>query len=391
MRYICTRCKSTSVDGNLWCQEMDCPAGTLPLILQYGDMLGNIKIIKLVCVLRTATIYQAEREGKPILLKVANPGADNENALHEEADALYALIDPRYKHPGIPTWLPHGAVDTKRTYGMVEFQGQMRHYIVMAWVDGDLLTGVLLDNPQMWHVHVGWFLLSLTEAIIRLHQGRGVLHLNLTPDKILVVRNGLGVPQPLLLDLGLLHPLTAPPIDVKRGEAMRALMQPSYTAPELIKGGALTPCTEVYGIGLIGYEMLEGKPAFPQQLRKSEDVTKAILGAPGTQRPKLERDDLPTQPIPKARWREAHITGKDVLPLRDVMSYTLMIKPEDRFYQDVRQFRHAIYAIYGDVQDKRRTDWRRVLRNGAIGLAVIATALMVLSILIPLVVSLTQG
>ncbi len=392
MRYICTRCKSTSVDGNLWCQEVDCPAGTLPLILQYGDMLGSIKIVKLLCVLRTAAIYAAERDGAPLLLKVANPGKDNEDALHREADALYTLTHSRLHHPAIPTWIPHGAVDPARRYGMVEFRGQERHYTALKWVDGDLLTAALLDNPQLWHVHVGWFMLTLAGAIIRIHQGPKALHLNLTPDAILVVRNNLGVPQPLLLDLGLLRPI-GETLNAKEVDRLRAFTQPAYTAPELITGGTLSYATDVHDLGVLLYEMLEGKPAFPQALRKSEEVTRAIAAPandPQYPRPAVARADLPMQPIAEARWKAPHLQGDQIAPLRDIVSYAIARNPAER-YQSVDHFRQAIYALYGDVKDKRRLDWRRGVQNIGVGVAVVAAALMVLAILIPLVVALTTG
>ena len=82
MRHICSHCRLTSPDGNLWCQEVDCPAGSLPLLFKYGDFLGNLKILELMRVLKTATIYKVERgidkDHEVLILKVANPGAENE-------------------------------------------------------------------------------------------------------------------------------------------------------------------------------------------------------------------------------------------------------------------------------------------------------------------------
>src|SRR5690606_14454225 len=136
MRHICSRCKLTSADGNLWCQEIDCPAGTLPALLRYGDYLGNLKIIQLKRVLRNTTIYKAERSiddkrVETFFLKVANPGAENEQYLCEEAAALQRLCDGKAVHPALPVWRHHGATNGQDPFGIVSLRDQTRFYYLM--------------------------------------------------------------------------------------------------------------------------------------------------------------------------------------------------------------------------------------------------------------------
>jgi hypothetical protein len=48
---------------------------------QIGDFLGNLKILELMRVLKTSTIYKVERgidkDREVLILKVANPGTEN--------------------------------------------------------------------------------------------------------------------------------------------------------------------------------------------------------------------------------------------------------------------------------------------------------------------------
>src|SRR5258706_1929603 len=81
-------------------------------------------------------------------------------------------------------------------------------------VKRDVLSHFLLNNPEPWHQHVGWFIKTLAEAVHYLHnlalrEGEaGYLHLNLNPDNIMVRLNKAGVPQPLIIDIGILQPIS---------------------------------------------------------------------------------------------------------------------------------------------------------------------------------------
>lgn len=48
MKQVCLLCERTSPGGDLFCQETYCPAEMSPTILDHGDMLGDIEIVKSV-------------------------------------------------------------------------------------------------------------------------------------------------------------------------------------------------------------------------------------------------------------------------------------------------------------------------------------------------------
>ena len=56
---FCERCKRLTIDGNLWCQDRDCPAEQGYPVFAYGDNLGDLKITKLITVWRTAALYES--------------------------------------------------------------------------------------------------------------------------------------------------------------------------------------------------------------------------------------------------------------------------------------------------------------------------------------------
>lgn len=382
MRHICSHCRLTSPDGNLWCQEVDCPAGSLPLLFKYGDYLGNLKILELMRVLRSATLYKVERglddERQVLILKVANPGAENEAYLRNEAEALRTITTRgRDLHPALPNWQPHGAVNGQDAYGIATYGEQTRYFFLMDYIEGEFLTDSLLDNPQPWHEDVGWFMLSLAEAVIRIEKITERLHLNINPDVVLVRRNNAGVPQPVLMDMGLLFP-NGKQLPATEAQALQRHLLAAYTAPELIHGGTLTPQADVYTLGLILYEMLAGKPAYPYALRRTEDIYEEIKQVS----PVLKRTDLPVTPRRGRKGGKSASEGID--GLLDIVQRAVRHDHPKR-YAKAAEFRAALLNLYGEVVNKRRfdmdaflSDARRVVTYTSVGLVV----LFVLSILI---------
>ncbi len=375
MRHICSHCRLTSPDGNLWCQEVDCPAGSLPLLFKYGDYLGNLKILELMRVLRTATIYKVERgidkERQFLILKVANPGTENEAYLRNEAEALRTItMSNRDQHSALPTWQPHGAVNGQDAYGIATYGEQTRYFFLMDYIEGEFLTDSLLDNPQPWHEDVGWFMLTLSEAVIRVEKITERLHLNVNPDVVLVRRNNAGVPQPVLLDMGLLFP-NGKMLPATEAQALQHHLMAAYTPSELIHGGTLTPTADVYTLGLILYEMLAGKPAFPYTLRRTEDIYEEIKQVS----PVLKRADLPVSPRRGRKGARGSAEGID--SLLDIVQRAVRHDHPKR-YTNVAEFRQALLNLYGEVVNKKRFDMdqffkdvRKVVVYSSIGLLVL--------------------
>lgn len=337
MRHICSRCRLTSEDGNLWCQEADCPAGDMPVLFNYGDMLGNIRILELRRVLPTAAIYKADREGTPYYIKIANRDPKAELYLQREAELWWKITHSKNAHDSIAHWVDHGAVNPD-AHGMVTVKDNLRYYVLLEYQDGDFLEDVLLDNAQPWHEHVAWFIYSLAEALLAFYGTTGCLHLNLSPRVLMVVKNKAGVPQPLLMDMG----LGKKPNDYFSGSELvqyQGFMLPAYTPRQLVEGGALTEAADVHSLGLLLYEMLSGEPAYPYLLRKSDDIFQAVRrGIPQ----RLRRDDLNHPP------RRIKNRPSDSSMLTIVES---CLNPTG--YSSVAEAYQALYTLYGPVTDKR--------------------------------------
>jgi serine/threonine protein kinase len=378
MKHICSRCKLMSEDGNLWCQEVDCPAGTLPLLMRYGDYLGNLKILELKRVLLSATIYKVERgfgkEAEVFLMKMANPGSDNEEYVRREAEALRLLSEGRTHPSGLPRWQPHGATNGQDPFGIAALGEQTRFYYLMEYVEGEFLFDTLLDNPQPWHEHVGWYMMSLCETLYEVQRLTGCLHLNINPDVLLVRRNNAGVFQPVLVDMGLQLPPETPVTHDNLARFQQHLL-PAYTPPELVSGGTISARADVFCLGLVMYEMLAGKPAYPYARRRTEDIYRALRQLP----PRLHRVDLPVL----ARF--ARRPRQQPVPMLEVLQSAIGGK-----YSDVSELRGALFDLYGTIEDRYKFDFGIFFRRAGLTIAIITVIAFLVYILFIFVTALGQ-
>ena len=314
MKRICQRCNVISQDFNLWCQEIYCPAENATEIFGNGEWFGPIEIIDTLVVTRSAIIYHAARGVEEILLKVANLGC--EEKLRSEALAFLQLAKSG-QHPLLPVLLPahqQGSIE-KHPYGWTVINGKLKYYEVFKYVDGSILRNLLLTNPQPWFQHAGWIVLSIADVVYYLHKS-GRLHLCLNPGVVLVRYDKKGNPRPMLLDLGVGKP------DKNLSEIWNATFNlPAYTAPEIAAGaGVVSPATDVYGLGMLLYEMLAGRPAVEYHLQRDEAVLRKVLE--GKFKP-TGRVDLKN--IPEAT--EKAINREPAQRFPDVLAFVRALQP----------------------------------------------------------------
>src|SRR5262249_32602130 len=152
MNRFCERCQRTTVDGNLWCPEVDCPAEERFPVLHYGDFLGDLKITKVMRVWRTAALYEATRGDDKVMVKVAHGSEDSEGRLRGGAAAFkffhrrgwspfgFLRGFPPSDRPLLPELLPPYPVASKRPFGEISFRGDTKFYSVFKPLEGKFLS-----------------------------------------------------------------------------------------------------------------------------------------------------------------------------------------------------------------------------------------------------------
>jgi eukaryotic-like serine/threonine-protein kinase len=130
-----------------------------------------------------------------------------------------------------------------------------RPYFVMEYVEGRPITAYAGEGQLSIEDRLHLFL-RVCRAVQHAHQSL-VVHRDLKPANILVDAEG----EPKLLDFGI-----AKLLDPSSFGGMTALtglapgpMTPDYASPEQLAGGPVTTATDVYGLGLLLYELLVGQ------------------------------------------------------------------------------------------------------------------------------------
>ncbi len=364
MHRFCERCERVTQDGNLWCQDKDCPAEEGFPVFVYGDYLGDLKVTKLVRVWRTAALYEAQRGKTEVLLKVAHPDDDCAERLKREALVLEALT-PRQtglfafirsflpvSRPILPIIQAPYPNRSKRVHGEISFRGEPRVFSVLSHAKGKILSDLILENPQIWHYQAAWIVTTLAHALRPLVRSNKC-HLSISPDIVLVDTDRDGNLRPMLLDLGFI----VDGGDVDGHYDWSKLTEPAYTAPELL---AYTPSrtvgleADVYSLGMVFYEMLSGHPGFESKLRRDEQVREDVT---------QNRKPLPVGRPELEQAGVARVVERAIAPV-------------GRF-NNVLELSDALTAIYSAPPPERRAIPRRLyVLLAALGVFLLGTGLV---------------
>ena len=207
----------------------------------------------------SSTVFLAEDPnlGQLAVLKLLN--ADDKEAVYlfQKEARLTRLLD----HPNILKVLSAGVTDDDRPYFISEYlEGRTIGAILAS--SGPLSTSRSLD------VAIG-----VSEALQYCHNW-GVVHRDLKPTNVLIP----GWPaapefkRAKILDFGV-----AGRLDHGRTQAGMVFGTPRYMSPEQITGEAQTPATDVYGLGLLLFEMLIGH-APASRLKDTLELIRTIVG-----------------------------------------------------------------------------------------------------------------
>ncbi|WP_371930482.1 serine/threonine-protein kinase [Streptomyces poriferorum] len=155
-----------------------------------------------------------------------------------------ARITARIQHPGVP-----------QVYDAVLDDSYERMFLVMELVDGMPLSTYIHPErllPVSWAVAVA---AQVATVLSHAHEVP-VIHRDLKPSNILVARDG----TVKVLDFGIAAILRT---DVTKLTATGSPIGTyQYMAPEQVRGGRISPQTDLYALGCVLHELLSGRVLF---------------------------------------------------------------------------------------------------------------------------------
>jgi eukaryotic-like serine/threonine-protein kinase len=149
--------------------------------------------------------------------------------------------------------LAHHGIASVFDYGEDRDGNRCVAYLVMELVPGRPLSTVLAERGTL---PVGLVLSLLAQAAEALHAAHamGVVHRDVKPGNLLLLDDG----TIKVTDFGIARAANS----VALTEVGQVIGTAMYISPEQAIGSEATPASDVYSLGVIGYEMLAGKPPF---------------------------------------------------------------------------------------------------------------------------------
>ena len=288
------------------------------------------------------TVYLAARADgyfeKEVAIKVLNRGAATEELIRRFRAERQLLA--RLDHPNIARLIDAGTLDDGCPY------------FVMEYAEGTPITRYLEKKGSDVTERLNLFL-KICAAVEAAHRN-SIVHRDLKSNNILVNHEG----EPKLLDFGIAKIVRADtdPLEVTSFNQQR--LTPSSASPEQVKGQPVTVLTDVYGLGIVLYEILSGvRPHHFDTRHPSEQELENVVCKQLPPRPSLAA---------KSRDRQHQLRGDlDAITMR-----ALQKEPPKRypsvadFAEDIRRHLSGkpVQARHDQVGYKIRTTF---LRNRA--------------------------
>ena len=221
-------------------------------------------------------------------------------------------------------------------------------FLVMEYLHGEPL-GAALERSLLSPRQVVRYLLPAMRGVAAAH-AKGVVHRDLKPDNIFLVKNPDGsVLEPKVLDFGISKVTSMDgQINPRLTRTGAVMGTPYYMSPEQLRDAAeIDARTDVYAFGVILYEALAGRVPFdaenysalileiatgtPKRLRQLRPevpeglervVTKAMARNPDDRYPNMESLGRALEPFARGTSRSQHPSESGEQPQRHSMSVT---------------------------------------------------------------------
>src|SRR5215831_5126010 len=228
-----------------------------------GDHIGRYTLLQQIGEGGCGVVFMAEQEEpvrRRVALKIIKPGMDTKSVIARfevERQAL-AMMD----HPNIAKVFDAGATESGRPFFVMEL---IRGVRITDYCDQNSLS-----TPERLELFV-----RVCQAVQHAHQ-KGIIHRDIKPSNILVTTTEQGVALPMVIDFGIAKPTTNQLLTDKTLFTASDLLigTPTYMRPEQAEMSGLDIDTrsDIYGLGVLLYELLTGKTPFDAQTLMSQGI-----------------------------------------------------------------------------------------------------------------------
>ena len=227
---------------------------------------------------------------------------------------------------------------------------------VVLLLSMELLEGRTLSerlrNGRMPPAEALPILRHMGAALAAAHEA-GIVHRDFKPDNVMLVPSGKGN-RAVVMDFGVAHGNLAGGQEALTGTG-EVLGTLAYMAPEQVKGGPVSPATDIYALGVVLYEMVTGKRPFAGESPLASAVMRLNEAPPS---PRTAVPDL------GERWEKAILR-------------CLEREPEKRFSSVVELVDSL--ETSGDTRAKESSHVERIVAAAVVGVLLIGAGVFLFS------------
>ncbi|MGH9851286.1 MAG: protein kinase domain-containing protein, partial [Blastocatellia bacterium] len=206
-------------------------------------------------------------------------------------------------------------IDAKTIRAKDSFGGMEHACLVMEWLEGRTLRDEIESQGVLSQERIVKLFEQLCKGVAYAHNNN-IIHLDLKPGNIMLVKKNETEEMVKILDFGLAKILTPDTLYLTS-----LILTPEYSAPEQLEQGKVGIWSDVYSLGVILYQMFTGKIPFDGD--SVIDIIKQVVNDP---------------PPPPGKSNSA-ITISPIVEA--VILKALEKRPEHR-YQTVMEFAEAL-------------------------------------------------
>lgn len=213
-------------------------AGTSDRSLQFG----RYRVIEEVSRAAGSVVYKARDPliDRLVILKTLAVGLPRDEVTEFQKRLNRELRSAgRLNHPNIVTIYDVGVTDD-----IV--------YIATEFIDGRSLREMLGSGARPMPARAAEIAAQVSDGLDFVHE-RGLVHRNISPDTVMVLRNG----AVKITDFGIARPSRG-----RHTQIADLVASPRYTSPEQVTGEKVDERSDIFSLGAVLYELLTGSPPF---------------------------------------------------------------------------------------------------------------------------------
>lgn len=217
------------------------------MALNNGALIADrYRLIRLIATGGMGQVWEAtdSRLNRRVAVKVLKSEFSSDPEFLERF-RFEARTTAQLNHPGIAGIYDYG--ETR------DSSGDSTAYLVMELVNGEPLNAVLARVGRLAVPHA-LDMLEQTGRALQVAHDAGVVHRDVKPGNILITPTG----QVKITDFGIAKAVENSPV-TRTGMVMGTAQ---YIAPEQALGQDATAASDVYSLGIVGYEALSGRRPF---------------------------------------------------------------------------------------------------------------------------------